>query len=105
MLKLESVNLCDENSKMFAHFGVDLCECRVRNVDLYDEIDIGLYREIFVLLEMCRLTRNVDLCDVELCEVDCMFIRYSHVKIYLSLSNFSKKKKINHSFFLTLCPE
>ena len=48
MQKLKSVDLCDENFEMFAHFGVDLCDCRVTNVDLPDENYIGLYREIFV---------------------------------------------------------
>ena len=67
---MKSVDLCDEKFEMFTHFSVDLCDCRVTNVDLHDENDIGLYRSFFVPKGKCRLMRNVELCDVELCEVE-----------------------------------
>ena len=56
---------------MFTHFGVDLGECRLKTVDLCEKYDIRLYRENFELLKKCRLRRDVDLCSVELSEVDC----------------------------------
>ena len=69
---MTDVDLCDENYKMFSHFGVELRDCRLTTVELRDKNCIGLYRENFVHLKKCRLKRNVDLCSVELCEVDCM---------------------------------
>ena len=69
---MTGVDLCDENYKMFTHFGVDLGECRLTTVELRAKNITGLYRENFVPLKKCRLRRNVDLCTVELCEVDCI---------------------------------